>query len=235
MGPTGFGMGELIAITFKDNCSGSNHNRNCLARAAARPCGTIPLTSVFRASQHGREPGRVYGRLQGLPHGPVDGNGAASGICVRPGALSRVRPPGSVRPGQTAGPSPPAPTHRARRRPRCGLAGRPKTTRRPWRRSSCPEVVGVAGDPPVPAPGSERDFPPGHLGANVPLRAVGVERRGRPVQHPQEFGPVLRQPPQRAVEVWVARPASEDPVETRRQFPAAPVAGRLPAGGEIAV
>ena len=56
----------------------------------------------------------------------------------RPGALSRVRPPGSVRPGRTAGPSPPASAHRVRRRPRCGLAGRPRTTRRPWRRSSWP-------------------------------------------------------------------------------------------------
>ena len=67
------------------------------------------------------------------------------------------------------------------------------------------------------------------------FRAVGAGRRGRIVWHPQELNPGFRPSPQQVVKTCLARPATEDQVETRRQIPASFVAGSLPESGDIPI
>ena len=80
-------------------------------------------------------------------------------------------------------------------------------------------VAAIAADI-APCPGA--DLPPRDITADVVLRAVGVERDFRPVQHHQQLGFVGMQPRQQAVQGDEAGAAAEDTVKpgTQRERPA---------------
>src|SRR3954454_12266492 len=61
------------------------------------------------------------------------------------------------------------------------------------------------------------DLAPRHLTANVVLRAVGVERDFRPLQHHQQLGLIGMQPRQQAIQRGEAGAAQEDAVEAYAQ------------------
>ena len=85
------------------------------------------------------------------------------------------------------------------------------------------------------AAGSAADLAPGHLGADVVLRSVGVQRDLGAVEHPQQFRLVGVQPREQPVQDDEAGPAPKQAIKPRPQFgPAAP--GWLASVGfEVAV
>src|SRR5277367_6111279 len=67
----------------------------------------------------------------------------------------------------------------------------------------------------APCPGT--DLPPRDIATDIVLRAVGVERYFRPVQHHQQLRLVGMQPRQQAVQCDEAGAAEEDAVEPGTQ------------------
>ena len=93
-------------------------------------------------------------------------------------------------------------------------------------------VAAVAADVAV---GSAADLALGHLAADVVLRAVGVQRDLRVIEHHQQLGLVGVQPLQQAVEGGEAGAPLEDAVEARPQL-AAPAWRRLePVGLQVGI
>ena len=78
-------------------------------------------------------------------------------------------------------------------------------------------VAAVASDVGL---GSAADLALGHLAADVVLRAVGVQRNFRVIEHHQQFGLVGMQPLQQAIEGGETGGAQEDAVEARPQLAA---------------
>src|SRR3954452_7332365 len=68
------------------------------------------------------------------------------------------------------------------------------------------------------AAGSAADLAPGHLGADVVLRSVGVQRDLGAVEHPQEFRLVGVQPCKQPVQDDEVGPTRKEPIKPRPQF-----------------
>src|SRR5215208_5417379 len=72
------------------------------------------------------------------------------------------------------------------------------------------------------AAGSAAHLAPGHLGPDVVLRSVGVQRDLRAVEHPEQVGLVSVQPREQPVQDDEAGPTPKDPIKPRAQFAPSP-------------
>src|SRR5215212_6650829 len=86
---------------------------------------------------------------------------------------------------------------------------------------------------PTPPPGARPA--PGHLGADVVLRSVGVQRDLRPLQHPQQLGLVGVQPREQPVQDNEAGPPPKQAIKPRPQFGSAAPGWLSPVGFEVTV
>lgn len=85
------------------------------------------------------------------------------------------------------------------------------------------------------AVGTAADLALDDLAADVALRAVGVQRNVRPVEHHQQVGLVGMQPRQQAIEHGEAGAAGEDAVEAGTHLAAAAGARVKPVGLQVGV
>src|SRR5215213_4800912 len=89
---------------------------------------------------------------------------------------------------------------------------------RGFMRSPCGEPEeGIAAIASTVTAGSGTDLAAGDLAADVILRAIGMQRDFRPLQHHQQFGFVGPQPRQKAIQRDEAGAAAEDVIEPRPQ------------------
>src|SRR3954462_12354715 len=72
------------------------------------------------------------------------------------------------------------------------------------------------------AAGSAADLAPGHLGPDVVLRSVGVQRDLRAVEHPEQLRLVGVQPREQPVQDDKASPTPKDPIKPHAQFAPSP-------------
>jgi hypothetical protein len=80
-----------------------------------------------------------------------------------------------------------------------------------------------------------RDLALDHLGAQIPFRAVSVQRHLWPVQNQQQLLLVRVQPGQQPIEGGKAGAAAEDAVEPRPQLAPAPLVRRAAVGLQVGV
>ena len=94
---------------------------------------------------------------------------------------------------------------------------------------------GVAAIASVVAAGSGTDLAAGDLAADVVLRAIGMERDVRPLQHHQQLGLVGMQSSQQSIQRDEAGAAAEDAIEPGTQRQATALAGVGPVNPEIGI
>src|ERR1035437_8009073 len=94
---------------------------------------------------------------------------------------------------------------------------------------------GVAAVAPGVGLGAAADLALGHLAADVVLRAVGVQRDLRMVEHHQQLGLVGMQPLEQPIERGEGSGALEDPVKTRPHFAAPARRWRSSVGLQVGV
>src|SRR5690242_931944 len=99
----------------------------------------------------------------------------------------------------------------------------------------CKSEEGVAAVAADIALGSAADLALGNLAADVVLRAVGVQRDLRVIEHHQQLGLVGVQPLKQAVEGGEARVPLEDTIEARTQFTASAWRRIEPVGLQIGI
>ena len=99
----------------------------------------------------------------------------------------------------------------------------------------CKSEEGVAAVAADIALGSAADLALGNLAADVVLRAVGVQRDLRVIEHHQQLGLVGVQPLKQTVEGGEARVPLEDTIEARTQFTASAWRRIEPVGLQIGI